>query len=528
MDRRSWLTTMAAFAAVTARGTPIRCGPTYAKTRDRFGPPGSFAADIIIDPTHPGSPANPRLCGTNVQWVDGGDGLLPATGTALVASVAERITQLAPTVIRYPGGSYSDAFNWRASVGDESARPSVEPFRGKARQTVRFGTAEFLSLCELVGAEPLITVNLATGSAHDAGDWVRQTNVTGLNSSRTGRALPTVPFWEIGNEPYLKEDDRPETWLEPAEFVRRANAAIRDMRRVDASIHIGIPLRSDSFNGIPVTPYPGFNERVLSAINETFDFVSVHDAYLPFLYDNVPDDDDIYAALMAASETVRADLAATRAQLVKWVPGRALSLAVTEYNALVTITRRQDAYLASPAGALYVADLLLLFATQPDVLMANHWSLIGNWQFGALTSEGVPRPVFAVLRLYREVLRGNMVALDVRTKTFAAPRIGLVREASNVPVVAGMATLHGNRLRLVLINKDPHAAANAGVRLTTGRFGDTRLRTLTASAPFAAPDSADAFKAADSHPAAGEGLLTVVLPPCSLSLLDATISVGKR
>ena len=526
MDRRTWLTAMAAVAAVAACDrTSIDGSRAYAKTRDRFGSPDLFSSKITIDPAHPGAPANHRLCGSNVQWVDGGDGLLPATGTTMVASVLERVKQLGPTVIRYPGGSQSDVFNWRASIGDASVRGSSEHFHRKGRrQIVRFGTAEFLSLCELIGAEPLITVNVATGSARDAGEWVRQTNVTGMKSPMTGRSLPKVPFWEIGNEPYLKEDHRAETWLEPPEFARRANAAIREMRKEDASIQIGIPLRSDSFNGIPVTPHQGFNQRLLPAISEKFDFVSLHNTYLPFLYDNTPDDDDIYVGLMAASETVRADLDATRTQLVSLVPGRTLPLAITEYNAFVTLGRRQDAFLASPAGALYVADLLRLFAMQPDILMANHWSLIGNWYFGAITSQGSPRPVFEVLRMYREVLRGNMLSLDVQTKTFSASRIGLMREASNVPVVTGIATLQANRLKLLLINKDPHASANASLQLTTGRFANTRLRTLVARAPFAAPDAADAFIKSESNPVADNGLLTVALPPCSLSLLDATIS----
>lgn len=526
MDRRTCLTAMAAFAAMAACDQKL-FGRSSANTkiRDRFGSLDSFSAQITIDPAHPGAPANTRLCGSNVQWVDGGDGLLHSTGMTMVPSVLEKVKQLGPTVIRYPGGSQSDVFNWRASVGVESARQSSEHFHRKERQIVRFGTAEFLSLCDLVGAEPFITANVATGSPQDAGDWVRQTNVIGIKSPVTGRPLPKVPFWEIGNEPYLKEDHRPETWLEPPEFARRANAAIREMRKQDTSIQIGIPLRSDSFNGIPVTPYQGFNQRVLSEIRERFDFVSLHNAYLPFLYDNVPDDDDIYAGMMAASETVRGDLDATRAQLAKLVPGRTLPLAITEYNALITIGRRQDAFLASPAGALYVADLLRLFATQSDILMANHWSLIGNWYFGTITSQGSPRPVFEVLRLYREALRGNMLSFNVQTKTFAASRIGLMREANNVPVVTGMATIKTNNLKVLLINKDPHAIANANLQLTTGRLANIGLRTLAASTPFAAPDSADAFKKSKSNPAAANnGLIKVALPPCSVSLLDATFS----
>jgi alpha-N-arabinofuranosidase len=489
----------------------------------RFGNVVPFTTKITIDTSHPGALANPFLCGTNTQWVDGGDGLLLNTGTKFATTVLNKVKQLAPTIIRYPGGSYSDVYNWRSGVGAETARKGNAHFSGRDLQVVRFGTAEFLALCEATGAKPLITVNVCTGTAQDAADWVLATNVTGMISPLTGNRLPKVTYWEIGNEPYLKEDDRSETWMEPDEYARRANAFISAMRKVDPTIIVGIPLRSDTFNGIPVTPYQGFNQKVLPQIKEPFDYVSLHNAYLPFLYSDVPSDNEIYAGLMGASETVRLDLEATRAQLSNLL-GKKIPMAITEHTAMVTFGKSQDSYLSSPAGALYVADLLRLFATQPDILMANHWSLIGNWFFGALSNDGVPRPVFNVLRMYRDALRGNYLPFSSVTKSFSAPQMGMMRGTSNIPVVTGMATLEAGKLRVLILNKDPKASTQTTIELGLRKFGTTvATKTFTVTAPFAAPDTANTYTNITGNRTGGSSSMTVTLPACSLTYLETQL-----
>ena len=46
---------------------------------------------------------------------------------------------LGPTVLRYPGGSLSDTFDWRSGSGPLSARGTSEHFFTRQRQVVLFG-----------------------------------------------------------------------------------------------------------------------------------------------------------------------------------------------------------------------------------------------------------------------------------------------------------------------------------------------------------------------------------------------------
>jgi hypothetical protein len=118
----------------------------------------TFLAEIRLG--HPAGPVNRRILGSNVQWVDRGDALLAEDGSQFDPEMLELVGRLGPTVLRYPGGALAVTFDWRAGNGPIH-RGSSEHFHTRQRQRVLFGTAELLALCRRVGAEPLITVNVA-------------------------------------------------------------------------------------------------------------------------------------------------------------------------------------------------------------------------------------------------------------------------------------------------------------------------------------------------------------------------------
>src|SRR5262249_11807607 len=208
------------------------------------GWPDSLARWIVSEPTHqervfsaririggPGKEVNRRVLGNNIQWVDRGDELLSRDGQALDPRMFALVKDLGATVLRYPGGAQSDMFQWQAGEGPLSRRGASEHFFSRKAQQVVFGTAEFLDLCRGLAADPLITVNTASGTPERAAAWVRSVNLPVGGSIRG-----PVRFWEVGNEPYLRETVRPELAVEPEVFANRANAFIRAMRAADAGI----------------------------------------------------------------------------------------------------------------------------------------------------------------------------------------------------------------------------------------------------------------------------------------------------
>lgn len=481
------------------------------------------SARISIDLNQQGPHVNRAILGNNVQWVDNGDGLLADHGAAFAQPLLDQVKALAPTILRYPGGSLADLYHWKDGVGSLSERRENEHFFSKARQKVAFGTQEFLELCEAVGAEPLITVNTATGTPQEAADWVALVNKTSLKSRKTGKLLPRVRYWEIGNEPYVKDDNRKELWITPDKFAAKVNLFIHAMKKVDQGIIVGVPLRSDQVGAVPATPFKGYNKTVLAGIDAPFEFVALHNAYLPLNYD--PDkkysDLDYYLATMAASNVVADDFKQTRALLRQLKPGKNIKLAVTEFNALYMFSERPEAaYLASMAGALYVADVLRVFATTPDLQFANFWSLSGNWHFGAIGPKNRPRPAYYILKMVNELLHGNMIATSIDSGTFDNPGVGVVPSYKATPLISGLATGDRNIVRVLLINKE--AVAETAATLAIAGASDIEnitLRYITAKNAFAASDKQDVIVEHDATLHAGPLPPVIQLAPRSVALV---------
>ncbi len=110
-------------------------------------------------------------------------------------------------VLRWPGGCFAEQYQWRDGIGPVAERPLVvNTFWGGVTEDNSFGTHEFLELCELLGTEPYIAVNIASGTVKDAYQWIEYvTSATDSEITRlrkkNGRELPwKVKFWGIGNE----------------------------------------------------------------------------------------------------------------------------------------------------------------------------------------------------------------------------------------------------------------------------------------------------------------------------------------
>lgn len=523
-----WACPRTAAAAAAAGATANRCahaGPTV-------------DVCIRIDASAPGTAVNRRVLGSNVQWVDGGDDLLRAGTVEFDPVMQSLVTRMNPTVLRYPGGEQSDGYHFAAGLGPPAARRPNPQVPGTHTQITYMGSAEVLAQSRALGAATVFTVNVVTGTAAEAAAWVRETNVTGLHDA-DGHTLPKVEYWEIGNEPYLPSPDsrNPRTCeVDPLTYASRVNSFAQSMRVVDPAIKIGVALANDVQNGIPfVSPgCPQFAATVLEHLTEPIDFISIHDAYLP--YDPSGRDhaaSDEFRAAMAATQSLEADLDAMRRRLMRYPKLRALPFAVTEYAALFSPNPRSAFAhsMASPMGALYVADALRVFADRDDVLMANHWSLSGNDHWGAIHPPDAHggafgRAVYEIFRLYGTALEGVRLDADVAGPSFDAPNLGFSAAAGAVPTVATLVTRSDAPdaaavLRVLMINKDFTQAHTAILEVAHAALLSAELTTLSTTDVLASDDRPNAWQRSVAQlrdgnapiplPAHGIGLLTLRL-----------------
>ena len=110
--------------------------------------------------------------------------------------------------LRWPGGCFADTYHWKDAIGPQNERKPIENLSwGNVREDNSFGTNEFLNMCELLGAEPYLAVNMNTGTVQEAVEWVQYCNHANGTSyltdmrEKNGRDKPwDVKYWGIGNE----------------------------------------------------------------------------------------------------------------------------------------------------------------------------------------------------------------------------------------------------------------------------------------------------------------------------------------
>ena len=109
--------------------------------------------------------------------------------------------------LRWPGGCFADTYHWKDGIGPQEQRPTiVNQWWGGVTEDNSFGTHDFLNMCELIGTEPYLAANLATGTVQEMADWVQYVNFAGKSPMsdlrvKNGRKEPwKVKIWGVGNE----------------------------------------------------------------------------------------------------------------------------------------------------------------------------------------------------------------------------------------------------------------------------------------------------------------------------------------
>lgn len=189
--------------------------------------------------------------------------------------VLDAMRELGFTIMRYPGGNFVSGYNWRDGVGPKEQRPRRRDLAWRTIESNRFGTNEFVEFCRALGAEPMIAVNLGTGTIQDASDLVEYCNAPvgskygDLRASHGYREPHGVKYWCLGNEM-----DGP--WqighLDMHDYAKKAREAAKMMKWQDPSVKL--ILCGSSGSGMPT--YPEWDRVALEACWEHVDYLSMH------------------------------------------------------------------------------------------------------------------------------------------------------------------------------------------------------------------------------------------------------------
>ncbi len=177
-----------------------------------------------------------RVGAVSLMPADNIDGFRPEVIAAL--------KQLRFGVLRFPGGNFVSAYEWRNAVGDIDKRPPIFDPVWHAVQPNDVGTDEFVTLCRLLGVDPYITVNAGFGDAWSARQLVEYANgaaTTPMGKWRAANGHPApyhVKFWGIGNEAW---GDYQMGAMALPQFELKYNLFAKAMRQVDPSITLIAP-----------------------------------------------------------------------------------------------------------------------------------------------------------------------------------------------------------------------------------------------------------------------------------------------
>lgn len=150
--------------------------------------------------------------------------------------VVENLRQVAPAVVRFPGGCFVSFYNWESSIGDRNTREPMPSFYWGGLEDNDVGLDEFMTLSRLVGFEPQICFNMMSSTPYKARQLVEYLNApatVGMGRLRSinGHSRPYgVRLFEMENEPGRK-------WT-AKQYAQQCVIFAEEMRLADPDIEL--------------------------------------------------------------------------------------------------------------------------------------------------------------------------------------------------------------------------------------------------------------------------------------------------
>ncbi len=190
-------------------------------------------------------------------------------------------------IVRYPGGNFLSGYNWRDGIGPRENRPVRLDLAWHTTEPNEFGTDEFMKWCRTVGVEPMMGVNMGTGTVKDAAELVEYCNHAGgtaisdLRRANGAEEPYNVRYWCIGNEMdgpwqigHLSADEYGKKALEAAKVMRWTNGET-DREAPNGRLRLIV---SGSSNH-EMDTFPEWDRVVLEHTYDQVDYLSMHRYY---------------------------------------------------------------------------------------------------------------------------------------------------------------------------------------------------------------------------------------------------------
>lgn len=438
--------------------------------------------------------------------------------------VIEALKKLKVPNLRWPGGCFADTYHWKDGIGAKDGRPTiVNTWWGGVTEDNSFGTHDFLNMCEMLGAEPYLAGNIASGTVQELIDWVQYVNFNGESPMsklrrENGREKPwNVTFWGVGNETWgCGGNMRPEYY---ADLYRKYATFMTGWSNDNKIFRIASGANSADYN---------WTEVLMKNIpHHLLEGVALHHYSVIDWSKKGPSttfSEQQYFSTMQRALFMDSLIIKHSAIMDKYDPRKRVALVVDEWGGWYEVepgTNPGFLYQQNTMRDAMIAGLTLnIFHKHSErVRMANLAQAINVLQAVILTEDEkmLLTPTYHVMEMYNVHQDATNLPLTIKTADY---KVG----AENMPAVSASASKDSlGRTHISLVNIDAKKAQDISINLQGGSYKIVNGRILSSSKlqDFNSFTDKEKIKPVAFKGAALKGnTLNVKLPPFSVVVLE--------
>lgn len=425
--------------------------------------------------------------------------------------------------LRWPGGCFADAYQWKDGIGPKSERPSmINVWWGGVTEDNSFGTHEFLDLCELLGTEPYLAANVGSGTVQNHIDWVNYVNHPGGSPmaelrKKNGREKPwNVKIWGVGNEAwgcggnmtadfysniYRQYATFMTSWTNDSQLYRIGSGASGDdyawteslMKNIPHNLLSGVALHHYSvIDWGKKGPSTGFNEAQ---------------------YFKIMDESWKMDELVRRHSTI----------MDKYDPNKKVALIVDEWGGWYEVepgTNPGFLYQQNTIRDAMIAGMVLnIFNNHADRVRGANLAQIVNVLQSVILTEGekmLLTPTYHVMRMYKVHQDALLVPIDIDSPKYTF-------EGKSIPAVTASASTKDGALNVSLTNVDFTKSHEISINVRGGKYSKVSGEIVTSAnvTDYNTFDKPQAIAAKEFKGAKLEnGVLKLTVPAHSVVVLN--------
>lgn len=373
----------------------------------------------------------------------------------------DAMRELKITNMRWPGGNFLMAYDWKDGIGPKDQRPVRINLAWGGLETNQVGTDEWIALNKAIGSENVICVNLGLGTIMDACHWVEYCNYkkgTYYSNLRAKNGNPepyNVKIWGLGNEVdgepwelgYKNADD----------YVKLAREAAKAMRSVDKSIKL---VASGSSYYEPTGRWVDWNWKILTGLGDVVEYISIHrywersDDYYTFMGQSAMDFEEkikVTASLIYAARVMKNFK-------------KPIYIAVDEWGIMAR----------NFLSVLPIAQCFNSFIRNADIVKMANFTMLTSLLQEEKGKGTFKTPLFYTFKLFSNNCYGYYVDTYVECDTFSTVNY------KGIPYldVTSVFNKQTNTLYINVVNRHKDKEITSEIQSITGEFTGKALLTL--------------------------------------------------